>query len=79
MHAQVAKSYSSAGVHHQSFRNIYLAGDAAHRFPPSGGLGMNTGFEDAHNIAWKLAYACKNLSSQELLTRTYQQGIAMCG
>jgi 2,4-dichlorophenol 6-monooxygenase len=33
---------------------IFLAGDAAHRFPPTGGLGLNTGFQDAHNLAWKL-------------------------
>ena len=35
--------------------NAFLAGDAAHRFPPAGGFGMNTGFQDAHNLAWKLA------------------------
>ena len=33
---------------------IFLAGDAAHRFPPTGGLGLNSGFQDAHNLAWKL-------------------------
>jgi len=33
---------------------IFLAGDAAHRFPPTGGLGLNAGFQDAHNLAWKL-------------------------
>ena len=33
----------------------FLAGDAAHRFPPAGGFGMNTGIQDAHNLAWKLA------------------------
>ena len=30
-------------------------GDSAHRFPPTGGLGLNTGVQDAHNLAWKLA------------------------
>ena len=35
--------------------NVYLAGDAAHAFPPAGGFGMNTGVQDAHNLAWKLA------------------------
>ena len=34
---------------------IFLAGDAAHQFPPAGGFGMNTGIQDAHNLAWKLA------------------------
>ena len=38
---------------------IFLAGDAAHRFPPTGGLGLNSGFQDAHNLAWKL---CANLA-----------------
>jgi 2,4-dichlorophenol 6-monooxygenase len=33
----------------------FLVGDAAHRHPPSGALGLNTGVQDAHNLAWKLA------------------------
>jgi len=35
--------------------HVFLVGDSAHRFPPSGGLGLNTGVQDAHNLAWKLA------------------------
>lgn len=31
------------------------AGDAAHSFPPTGGLGLNCGLADVHNLAWKLA------------------------
>ena len=34
---------------------IFLAGDAAHEMPPTGGFGMNTGVQDVHNLAWKLA------------------------
>ena len=34
---------------------IFLAGDAAHVMPPYGGYGGNTGIQDAHNLAWKLA------------------------
>jgi 2-polyprenyl-6-methoxyphenol hydroxylase-like FAD-dependent oxidoreductase len=35
--------------------SVFLAGDAAHAFPPTGGFGMNSGIQDAHNLAWKLA------------------------
>lgn len=34
---------------------VFLAGDAAHIHPPIGGLGMNTGLQDAYNLGWKLA------------------------
>lgn len=34
---------------------VFLVGDAAHRFPPTGGYGLNTGVGDAQNLAWKLA------------------------
>lgn len=46
MTAQVAERYRD--------RRIFLVGDAAHRFPPTGGMGLNTGVQDAHNLAWKL-------------------------
>lgn len=34
---------------------MFIAGDAAHSHPPYGGYGINTGFEDARNLGWKLA------------------------
>lgn len=34
---------------------VFIAGDAAHSHPPYGGYGINTGFEDARNLGWKLA------------------------
>lgn len=47
---------------------IFLAGDAAHTLPPSrGGYGANTGIEDAHNLAWKLAAVSAGTSSPKLL------------
>lgn len=38
---------------------VLLAGDSAHQFPPQGGLGVNTGIADAHNIVWKIGYAIR--------------------
>ena len=50
---------------------VFLAGDAAHRFPPTGGFGLNTGVQDAHNLAWKLA-AVLNGKAGEFLLETYE-------
>jgi putative polyketide hydroxylase len=47
---------------------IFLAGDAAHVMPPSGGFGGNTGVQDAHNIAWKLALVLKGAAGPALLS-----------
>lgn len=47
---------------------VFLAGDAAHTLPPSrGGYGANTGIEDAHNLAWKLAAVLAGESAPALL------------
>lgn len=64
MSAEVSETFGSGD-------RIFLAGDAAHRFPPSGGFGMNTGIQDAHNLAWKLAAVTRGLSSPKLL-KTYE-------
>lgn len=47
---------------------IFLAGDSAHVMPPHGGFGGNTGVQDAHNLAWKLAYVLKGIAGPELLS-----------
>jgi putative polyketide hydroxylase len=47
---------------------VFLAGDAAHTLPPArGGYGANTGIEDAHNLAWKLAAVLAGQSTPALL------------
>jgi 2-polyprenyl-6-methoxyphenol hydroxylase-like FAD-dependent oxidoreductase len=51
---------------------IFLAGDSAHTMPPNGGFGGNTGVQDAHNLAWKVAWVLKGASGPELLD-TYEQ------
>ncbi|MDN5858105.1 MAG: FAD-dependent monooxygenase [Pseudonocardia sp.] len=54
------------------FGRVFLAGDAAHVHPPAGGLGMNTGIQDAYNLGWKLARTLAGTASPQLLD-TYQQ------
>lgn len=51
---------------------IFLAGDAAHAMPPTGGMGMNTGIADVHNLAWKLHAVLRGLAGERLL-ETYHQ------
>ena len=56
---QIAERYSKG--------RVFLIGDAAHRFPPTGGYGMNTGIQDAHNLAWKLSLVLGGKASPALL------------
>ncbi|KAL5760108.1 hypothetical protein ACOSP7_018607 [Xanthoceras sorbifolium] len=65
MHAEVAEKYVCCD------NRIILAGDAAHRFPPAGGFGMNTGIQDAHNLAWKIASVVQGLAPSSIL-HTYE-------
>jgi 2-polyprenyl-6-methoxyphenol hydroxylase-like FAD-dependent oxidoreductase len=46
---------------------VFLGGDAAHLFTPTGGLGYNTAIEDAVNLGWKLASVVKGVSPAGLL------------
>ena len=46
---------------------VFLAGDAAHVHSPAGGQGMNTGMQDAFNLAWKLALVQRGLAAPALL------------
>jgi 2-polyprenyl-6-methoxyphenol hydroxylase-like FAD-dependent oxidoreductase len=59
-------------LHHRlasAFRagRVLLAGDAAHTISPAGGLGMNAGIQDAHNLAWKLALVAAGAARPALL------------
>ena len=47
---------------------VLLAGDAGHINSPAGGQGMNSGIQDAHNLAWKLARVLAGADSETLLT-----------
>ena len=69
MHAQVAAKYQD-----NMSQRVFLVGDAAHRFPPAGGFGMNCGLQDAHNLAWKLSYVVQGIADTKLPGTTYEKG-----
>jgi 2-polyprenyl-6-methoxyphenol hydroxylase-like FAD-dependent oxidoreductase len=50
----------------------FVAGDAAHIHTPAGGQGMNTGIQDAYNLAWKLALVLEH-SARESILDTYNE------
>ncbi|MEV6338838.1 FAD-dependent monooxygenase [Nocardia vinacea] len=52
---------------------VFLAGDAAHRHPPAGGLGSNTCIQDGFNLAWKLAFVLSGRAGDELLDSYHQE------
>ena len=58
-HSLVAQSFGRG--------NVFIAGDAAHLFTPTGGLGYNTAVEDAVNLAWKLAAVVRGTGGPALL------------
>ncbi len=58
-HQAVAKQWQSG--------RVFLAGDAAHLFPPTGGVGMNTGIGDAVDLAWKLDATLRGWGGAQLL------------
>jgi putative polyketide hydroxylase len=58
--SRVARRYRSG--------RVFLVGDAAHVMPPAGGLGANTGVQDAHNLAWKLGFVLQGWAGDGLLT-----------
>ncbi|MFF3458811.1 FAD-dependent oxidoreductase [Streptomyces sp. NPDC002730] len=60
---RVAERYSSG--------RVFLAGDSAHEMSPTGAFGSNTGIQDAHNLAWKLAAVLEGAAGPELLS-TYE-------
>lgn len=53
-----------------ALERVFVAGDAAHVHSPAGGQGMNTGIQDACNLAWKLAWDIRGVGGKRLL-RSY--------
>ena len=54
----------------------FLAGDSAHIHSPAGAQGMNTGIQDAYNLAWKLALVVKGIASEKLLDSYNEERLA---
>lgn len=59
LRVRVAQSYRSG--------RVFIAGDSAHTHPPYGGFGLNTGFEDAVNLGWKLSAVLEGWGGEALL------------
>lgn len=59
-------------VEHYRSGRVFLAGDSAHVHSPAGGQGMNTGMQDAINLAWKLALVHRGLSRSSVLLDSYE-------
>ena len=59
LHHRMVDRYSSG--------RVFLAGDAAHIHSPMGGQGMNTGIQDAYNLAWKMALVLEGSSPETIL------------
>ena len=55
---------------------IYFAGDAAHSLPPYGSRGMNSGIQDADNLAWKLAMVLHGTADEALLETYHDERYA---
>jgi 2-polyprenyl-6-methoxyphenol hydroxylase-like FAD-dependent oxidoreductase len=69
--------FSTYRIHHRAAerfrdRRCFLLGDAAHIHSPAGGQGMNTGLQDAYNLAWKLALVVEGRAAPTLLD-TYEE------
>ncbi|MGH7787270.1 MAG: FAD-dependent monooxygenase, partial [Candidatus Binatia bacterium] len=58
-------------VDHYRFGRVLLAGDAAHVHSPAGGQGMNTGMQDAFNLAWKLGLVVSRRGRADVLLDSY--------
>lgn len=71
MHIQMAKCFSKNN-------RVFLVGDSAHAFVPTGGLGLNTALGDVTNLGWKLAAVIKKQATPALLATYEQERMPVC-
>ncbi len=71
MHIQLAKQFSKNN-------RVFLVGDSAHAFVPTGGYGLNTGLGDVINLGWKLSEVIKHKADSTLLETYEQERRAVC-
>ena len=71
MHIQMAQAFSRDN-------RIFLVGDSAHAFVPTGGFGLNTGLGDATNLGWKLAQVIKGRARKSLLNSYEEERRPVC-
>lgn len=69
IHVKTISSWAMSAQVAERFRDhrIFLTGDAAHRFPPTGGLGLNSGVQDVHGLAWRLGGVLAGWAPESLL------------
>ncbi len=60
-------------VKHYRYNRVFLVGDAAHIHSPAGGQGLNTGIQDAQNLAWKLALVERGLGKSSILDSYHEE------
>lgn len=71
MHIQLAKRFSKNN-------RVFLVGDSAHAFTPTGGYGLNTGLGDVVNLGWKLGAVIKNEANPSLLETYEKERYTVC-
>jgi 2,4-dichlorophenol 6-monooxygenase len=67
LHASSHWQYEGVVARRFRIGSAFLVGDAAHRHPPTGGLGLNCAVQDVHNLAWKLAAVLSGQAGDGLL------------
>ncbi|WP_309128264.1 FAD-dependent monooxygenase [Microbacterium sp.] len=67
MHSMTRWSYHGLVADRFRVGRVFLAGDAAHKHPPTGGLGLNSGIQDAQNLCWKIGAVIAGQAPDALL------------